>query len=193
MLITGCFKSSFRFFLHLNFTWLLKIPFVKLSMLFIIHLTLTNWNISNQNVFIYDFWHFLSGDRGIECTSSHSVSKFTFFHAKRSRCRSSSSLFFGGGAQSVHVVSPTIIQMISRGFTSREFASRSSFSISLQILLKPYQHKVCTTFFLYKAFQPLLVTYLHTVVLETLILWSWNFFLPFCLVGLLCIYLQLFW
>ena len=30
--------------------------------------------------------------------------------------------------------------------------------------------------FLFKAFQPLLIIYLHTVVLETLILWSWSFF-----------------
>ena len=36
-------------------------------------------------------------------------------------------------------------------------------------------HEVYTDFFLFKAFQPLLVTYLHTVVLETLILWSWSF------------------
>ena len=39
----------------------------------------------------------------------------------------------------------------------------------------PCLHEVCTAFFLFKAFQPLLVTYLHTVVLETLILWSWRF------------------
>ena len=39
----------------------------------------------------------------------------------------------------------------------------------------PCLHEVCTAFFLFKAFQPLLVTYLHTVVLETLILWSWSF------------------
>ena len=38
-------------------------------------------------------------------------------------------------------------------------------------------HEVCTIFFLLTAFQPLLVTYLHIVVLETLILWSWSFLL----------------
>ena len=39
----------------------------------------------------------------------------------------------------------------------------------------PCLHEVCTAFFLFKAFQPLLVTYLHTVVLETVILWSLSF------------------
>ena len=43
----------------------------------------------------------------------------------------------------------------------------------------PCLHEVCTAFFLFKAFQPLLVTYLHTVVLETLILWSWSFLFTF--------------
>ena len=43
----------------------------------------------------------------------------------------------------------------------------------------PCLHEVCTSFFLFKAFQPLLVTYLHTVVLETLILWSWSFLFTF--------------
>ena len=41
-LSTGCFKSSFRFFIRLNFTNYSKKPFIKLSMLFIIHLTLNN-------------------------------------------------------------------------------------------------------------------------------------------------------
>ena len=36
--------------------------------------------------------------------------------------------------------------------------------------------KCAPRFFLFKAFQPLLVTYLPTVVLETLILLSWSFF-----------------
>ena len=62
----------------------------------------------------------------MECTRSQSVSKGTFLHAKRSLCLSSSSVF---GAGSLHVVSSTIIQMVSRGFTSREFASRSPFAI----------------------------------------------------------------
>ena len=40
----------------------------------------------------------------------------------------------------------------------------------------PCLHEMCTAFFLFKASQPLLVTYLPTVVLETLILLSWSFF-----------------
>ena len=46
----------------------------------------------------------------------------------------------------------------------------------MQILLMPCLHEMCTAFFLFKAFQPLLVTYLSNVVLETLILLSWSFF-----------------
>ena len=50
-------------------------------------------------------------------------------------------------------------------------------------------HTVC----LFKAFQLFLVTYPHTVVLETLIdNVKLKFFLPFCFVELLRIYLQLF-
>ena len=48
----------------------------------------------------------------------------TFFKAKRNRCLSSSSVL---GAESLCVVSSTIIQMFSRVFMSREFAGRSSF------------------------------------------------------------------
>ena len=64
---------------------------------------------------------------------------------------------------------------------------------SLQIFLTPCPH--VRRFFFFKAFQPLLVIYLHTVVLETLILLKVEFFLPFCLVEFfyaLGIYLQLF-
>ena len=59
--------------------------------------------------------------------SSQSVSEGTFFQAKRlSRCLSLSSVF---GAGSLYVVSSKIIQIVSRGVTSREFAGRSSFAI----------------------------------------------------------------
>ena len=95
------------------------------------------------------------------------VYKFTFFQAKRRRCLSSSSIF---GAGSLNVVPSTIIQMVSRVFKSHAFAGRSYFGTKLQILLIPCLHEVCTAFFLFKAFQYLLVTYLHTVVLEILIL-----------------------
>ena len=52
--------------------------------------------------------------------------KETFFHTKRSHSLSSSSVL---GAGSLYVVLSTIIQMVSRGFTSREFASPSPFAI----------------------------------------------------------------
>ena len=59
--------------------------------------------------------------------SSQSVSEGTFFQAKRSHCLSSrSSSVLGAG--SLYVVSSTIIQIIARGFPSREFASRSPFA-----------------------------------------------------------------
>ena len=54
------------------------------------------------------------------------MSKKHFFQAKRSHCLSSSSVL---GAWSLYVVSSTKIQMVSRGFTSREFASRSPFAV----------------------------------------------------------------
>ena len=59
--------------------------------------------------------------------------------------------------------------MVSRGFTSGEFAGRSSFGIKLanpsDTMLAWSVHRL----FLFKAFQLFLVTYPHTVVLETLI------------------------
>ena len=61
------------------------------------------------------------------------------------------------GAGSLYVFSSTIIQMVSRGFTPREFASRSPFAIKFQILLTPCLH--LRRLFLFKAFQPLLVIY----------------------------------
>ena len=56
------------------------------------------------------------------------MSEVTYFQAKRINCFSSTSVL---GAGSLYVVSSTIIQMVSRGFTSREFAGRSSFGIKL--------------------------------------------------------------
>ena len=87
--------------------------------------------------------------------------------AKRSHCLSSSSVLEAG---SLYVVSSTIIQMVSRGFTSREFAGRSSFGIKLanpsDTMLAWSVHRL----FLFKAFQLFFsLTYPHTVVLETLI------------------------
>ena len=59
--------------------------------------------------------------------SSQSVPEGTFFQAKRSHSLSSSSVL---GAGSLYVVVwSKMIQMVSRGFTSCEFACRSSFAI----------------------------------------------------------------
>ena len=94
------------------------------------------------------------------------MSKVTFFQAKRSHCLSSSSVL---GAGALYVVSSTIIQMVSRGFTSSEFSGRSSFGIKFA---NPSDTKPAWSvhrLFLFKAFQPFLVTYPHTFVLETLI------------------------
>ena len=54
--------------------------------------------------------------------------KVTFFQAKRSHCLSSSRVL---GAGSLYVVLSTIYQMVSRGFTSHEFAGWFSFGIKL--------------------------------------------------------------
>ena len=76
----------------------------------------------------------------------------------------------------LYVISLTIIQMVSRGFTSREFASRSPFAIKFANPSDTMSAWAPPLIFLFKAFQPFLVIYLHTVVLETLILESWIFF-----------------
>ena len=62
------------------------------------------------------------------------MSKFAFFQAQRNHCHSSSSVL---GAGSLYVVSSTIIQMVSSGVTSREFA----------VWLTPCLHEVYTAFF----------------------------------------------
>ena len=86
--------------------------------------------------------------------------------AKRGHCLSSSSVL---GAGPLHVVSSAIIQMVSWRSTSHEFAGRSSFGIKLAnpcyTMLAWSVHHL----FLFKDFQLFLVTYPHSVVLETLI------------------------
>ena len=73
-------------------------------MLFIIHLTLNIWNISNQNVFLYVLWHFLSGEvKNVQI--SQSGSKETFFQAKRSQAVFLARPVFSVGAGSFYVVS----------------------------------------------------------------------------------------
>ena len=54
------------------------------------------------------------------------MSKFAFFQAKRSHCLSACSVL---GARSLFLVSLRIIQMVSRRFTSPEFAVWSFFGI----------------------------------------------------------------
>ena len=61
--------------------------------------------------------------------SSQNVSEGTVFKAKRLRHCLSSSSVLQLGAGSLYVVSSKIIQMVSRGVTSREFAGRSCFAI----------------------------------------------------------------
>ena len=111
------------------------------------------------------------------------MSKVTFFQAKRSHCLSSSSVL---GAGSLYVVSSTIIQMVSRGFTSHQFAGRSSLGIKLanpsDTMLAWSVHRL----FLFKDFQLFLVTYPCTVVPETLIdNVKLNFFFTFLFCGII--------
>ena len=65
--------------------------------------------------------------------------------------------------------------MVTRGFASREFTNRSSFGIKFANSSDAMPAWNVHRLFSFQAVQPLLVTYLHTVVLETLILWSWSF------------------
>ena len=57
------------------------------------------------------------------------MSKVTFLQVKHSHCLSSSSVLGAGSLW--YVVLSAIIQMVSRGFTSHEFAGQSSFGIKL--------------------------------------------------------------
>ena len=95
-------------------------------MLFIIHLTLIT-KILVTRMSSCMFSDIFSAVR-YRMYELQSVSKVTFFQAKRSHCLSSSSVLEAG---SLYVVSSTIIQMVTRGFTSREFAGRSFFGIKL--------------------------------------------------------------
>ena len=73
------------------------------------------------------------------------------------------------GAGSLYVVSSTIIQMVSRGFKSGEFAGQSSFGIKLANSSDTMTAWSVLRRFLFIAFQLFLVTYPHTVVHEALI------------------------
>ena len=63
---------------------------------------------------------------GIECASPFSMSRVTFFHAKRSRLFS---FFIVLGDGSLYVVSSMILQMFSMGLRSGEFAGQPSLAI----------------------------------------------------------------
>ena len=78
------------------------------------------------------------------------------FQANRSHCLSSSSVL---GAGSLYVVSSTIIQMVSRWFTSRKF----------DVWSYPMLARSVHCLFLFRAFQLFWLTYPHTVVFETVI------------------------
>ena len=115
------------------------------------------------------------------------MSKDTLFQAKRIHCLTSSSDL---GAGSWYVFWSTIIQIVSRGFTSREFTSRSPFAIkfpnpsdTMSACAPPFSLQGFPTFadhiFSYRCARNFDIVKL-------------KFFLPFCFVDLLRIYLQLF-
>ena len=115
------------------------------------------------------------------------MSKDTLFQAKHSHCLSPSSYL---GAGSLYVFSSEIIQMVSRGFTSREFASRSPFAIKFpnpsDIML------ACVPPFSLQGF-PTFAGHISSYrCARNFDIVKLKFFLPFCLVDLLRIYLQLF-
>ena len=97
------------------------------------------------------------------CELPKQLPEGTFFQAKRSHCLSSSSVL---GAGSLYVVWSKMIQMVSGGFTSCEFAGRSSFAI--KFLNPSGTMSACVPPFSLQGF-PTFVghIYLHTVVLET--------------------------
>ena len=114
------------------------------------------------------------------------MSKETFFHAKRSHSLSSSSVL---GAGSLYVVLSTIIQIVSRGFTSREFASPLPFAIKFA---NPFDTmSACTPLFSLQGF-PTIVGHISSYCCTRNFHIVKLIFFPFCLVELLRIYLQLF-
>ena len=108
------------------------------------------------------------------------MSKQTLFLAKHSHCLSSSSYL---GAGSLYVFSSTIIQMVSRGFTSREFASRSPFAIKFP---NPSDTmSACAPPFSLQGF-PTFAGHISSYrCARNFDIGKWKFLLPFCLVDLL--------
>ena len=115
------------------------------------------------------------------------MSKDTLFQAKHSHCLSSSSYL---GAGSLYVSSSTRIQMVSRGFTSREFASRSPFAIKFP---NPSDTiSTCAPLFSLQGFPSFAGHISSYRCARNFDIVKLKFFLPFCLVDLLRIKLQLF-
>ena len=115
------------------------------------------------------------------------MSKDTLFQAKHSHCLSSSSYL---GAGSLYVNWSTIIQMVSRGFTSREFASRSPFAIKF-----PNRSDImssCVPPFSLQGFSTFAGNISSYRCARNFDIGKLKFFLTFCRVDLLRIYLQLF-
>ena len=95
--------------------------------------------------------------------TSQRVSEGTFFQAKRSHCLSSSSVLVAGSLfQCLVNDNPDGLE----GSHHVSLPAGRPLLESYQILLAPCLH--VRRLFLFKAFQPLLVIYLHTVVLESL-------------------------
>ena len=115
------------------------------------------------------------------------MSTDTLFQAKGSHClRPSSDL----GAGSLYVFLSTILQMVSRGFTSRGFASRSPFAIKFP---NPSDTmSACSPPFSLQGF-PTLAGHISSYrCARNFDIVKLKFFLPLCLADLLRIYLQLF-
>ena len=111
----------------------------------------------------------------IECTSSQSASKETFFQANRNYCLfSSSSVFSWCWIFLWCLVNVTPDGLLRVYITWVCQPSTLGFQVC-----KSFCDRVCMSLFVFKVFQPLLVIHLHTVVLETLILLKVEFFFTF--------------
>ena len=108
-------------------------------MLFLIHFTLNDWNISSQLGLLYFVLTFFY-QQAIECVGSLSVSWVTFFQANRGHFFSLSSVL---GVESLYVISSIMLQLFSTGFRSGEFAGQSPLDIKFGKFL---WHHVWVTF-----------------------------------------------
>ena len=90
----------------------------------------------------------------------------------------------------MYVFLSTTIQMVSRGFTTREFAGRSSFAI--KVPNPSNTMSACATPFSLQGFPTFAGHISSHRCARNFDIVKLKFFLPFCLVKLLRIYLQLF-